>query len=73
MGIRQSIPRLSEKIYKYQSTFNNIYFLIWSFTNRGRLNEAIALFEGFPYFHINGLNNVEITDFNRKITDYMAL
>ena len=73
MAIRESIPRLSEKIKKYQSTFNNLYFLIWSFTNRGRLNEAIALFEGSPHFHINGLNNVENTEFNKNITDYLAL
>lgn len=73
MMISQSIPRLSEKIYKYQSTFNNLYFLIWSFTNRSRLYEAIRLFGDIPHFHINGLNNVEGTEFNKKLGDFMML
>ncbi len=73
MANLESIPRLNEKIKKYRSTFNNLYFLIWSFTNRRRLYESISLFEDVPHFHINGLNNVESTEFNKKITDYMGL
>ena len=73
MITRQSIPRLSEKIHKYQSTFNNLYFLIWSFTKRRRLCEAIGLFEDVPHFHINGLNNIESTKFNKKMGDFMML
>ena len=73
MIIRQSILRLSEKIHKYQSTFNNLYFLIWSFTKRRRLYEAIVLFEDVPHFHINGLKNIESTEFNKKIGDFMML
>ncbi len=73
MSILGSIRKLSEKIEMYKTTFNNLYFLIWSFTNRARLNEALPLFEGFPHFYINGLNKVESTEFNKKITDYLAL
>ncbi len=73
MSILESIPNLKEKIEKYQSTFNNLYFLIWSFTNRGRLNEAIALFEILPHFHINGLNKIEKHLLQKKIGDIMML
>jgi len=73
MSILESIPKLKEKVEKFQSTFNNLYFLIWSFTNRGRLNEAIALFEVLPHFHINGLNKVENDVLQKKIGDFMML
>lgn len=73
MAIYQSLSRLSSKKENYQSTFNNLYFLIWSFTNRSRLNEAIALFEALPHFHIDGLSEVEDDDLQRKIGDFMML
>ena len=73
MSILESIPKLKEKVEKYQLTFNNLYFLIWSFTNRGRLNETIALFEVLPHFHINGLNKVENDILQKKIGDFMML
>ena len=73
MSILESIPKLKEKIERYQSTFNNLYFLIWSLTNRGRLNEVIALFEILPHFHINGLYKVEKDVLQKKIGDSMML
>ena len=73
MAIYHSLSRLSSKKENYQSTFNNLYFLIWSFTNRSRLNEAIALFEALPHFHIDGLSEVDDDDLQRKIGDFMML
>lgn len=70
MAIYESLLRLKKKKVKYQSTFSNLYFLIWSFTNRNRLSEAIALFEDVHHFHINGLNKVENDVLQRKIRDF---
>jgi len=52
-----SISRLIEKINLYHYTFDNLFFLIWSFTKRKRLwREVLPLFENIPHFHIDGLN-----------------
>lgn len=71
MATFESLSRLGCKEKKYQSTFINLYFLIWSFTNRSRLNEVIALFEGVPHFHIDGLNKAGSDDLQKKLGGFM--
>ncbi len=73
MAHYESLSRLGSKKENYQSIFSNLYFLIWSFTKRRRLNDAIALFDDLPHFHIDGLNKAEEEDLQKKIVDFMTL
>ncbi len=42
MSLSGSIKLLNKKLEKYQTTFNNLYFLICSHTNRRGLNDAFS-------------------------------
>jgi len=52
--------RLIEKLNNYLGTFNDTYFLVWSFTRRIRkLNLIIEIFKnrGIKFYHLFGLKN----------------
>ena len=57
--------RLKKRILKYIDTFDNLFFLIWSFSKRSRLEDILNLFLDIPHYHLSGL------DRGRKITFFL--
>ncbi|MBN1802559.1 MAG: hypothetical protein JW891_13690 [Candidatus Lokiarchaeota archaeon] len=62
-----SMLRIIQKLKNYSSTFENLFFLVWSFTNRSRLGWTLSLFDEFHHYHLYGLKRVNY----KKITDFL--
>lgn len=52
---KTKVLEIKDRVDKYISTFNNLYFLIWSFTKRKALNQILGVFQNIPHFHLSGL------------------